>query len=150
MEQDSTTSDTADGTTLFAGDAWFDPIEAGIRDRIRGFIGELLDQELTAALGRGRHERAPDTPNGYRHGTRERQLTGSFRANRAERATRSPCAAPDRPHPGMAQRGAASLHADDAADRGADRRRLPGRHQHAGGSSARWAPCSAARWARTW
>ena len=77
MEQNSTTSETAD-TTLFAGEAWFDPIEAGIRDRIRGFIGELLEQELTTALGRGRHERAPDTPKGYRHGTRERQLTGSF------------------------------------------------------------------------
>ncbi len=40
MEQDSTTHKTADAT-LFAGDAWLDPIEAGIRDRIRGFIGEL-------------------------------------------------------------------------------------------------------------
>jgi len=77
MEQNSTTN-AADGTALFAGEAWFDPIEAGIRDRIRGFIGELLEQELTTALGRGRHERAPDTPKGYRHGTRERQLTGSF------------------------------------------------------------------------
>lgn len=77
MDQNSTTSETGD-TTLFSGDAWFDPIEAGIRDRIRGFIGELLDQELTAALGRGRHERASETPRGYRHGTRERQLTSSF------------------------------------------------------------------------
>jgi transposase-like protein len=75
MEQNSTPCETAD--TLFAGDAWFDPIEAGIRERIRGFIGELLDQELTSALGRNRHERT-ETPKGYRHGTRERQLTGSF------------------------------------------------------------------------
>ena len=50
MEQGSTKTD-ADGTGLFAGDAWFDPIEAGIRDRVRGFIQELLKQELTAALG---------------------------------------------------------------------------------------------------
>ncbi len=64
---------------LFAGDAWFDPIEAGIRERIRGFIGELLEQELTAALGgRGRHERAAGGPKGYRNGTRARQLMGSF------------------------------------------------------------------------
>ena len=77
MEQNSTTSETAD-TALFVGDTWFDPIEAGLRDRIRGFIGELLEQELTAALGRDRHERAVDRPKGYRHGTRERQLTGSF------------------------------------------------------------------------
>jgi transposase-like protein len=73
MEQNSTTSETAD-TALFAGDAWFDPIEAGLRERIRGFIGELLEQELTSALGRDRHERAVERPKGYRHGTRERQL----------------------------------------------------------------------------
>jgi putative transposase len=76
MEQDSTTA--ADGTGLFAGEAWFDPIEAGIRDRIRGFIEELLEQELTAALGRTRHERAAGEAKGYRNGTRERRLLGSF------------------------------------------------------------------------
>ena len=37
-----------------------------------------MEQELTTALGCGRHERAADTPKGYRHGTRARQLTGSF------------------------------------------------------------------------
>ena len=41
MRQGSTNTDTA-GTGLFAGDAWFDPIEAGIRERVRGFIQELL------------------------------------------------------------------------------------------------------------
>src|SRR3954471_18475389 len=76
MEQDSTTA--ADGTGLFAGQAWFDPIEAGIRDRIRGFIEELLEQELTAALGRDRCERAVGGAKGYRNGTRARQLLGSF------------------------------------------------------------------------
>jgi len=74
----TSTKTQADGTTLFAGDAWFDPIEAGIRDRVRGFIEELLEQELTAALGRTRHERAEGEPTGYRNGTRERQLLGSF------------------------------------------------------------------------
>ena len=76
MAQDSTT--VADGAGLFAGEAWFDPIEAGIRDRIRGFIEELLEQELTAALGRDRCERAVGGAKGYRNGTRERQLLGSF------------------------------------------------------------------------
>ena len=72
MEDNSTTTNT-DGTTLFAGDAWFDPIEAGIRDRVRGFIEELLEQELTAALGgRSKHERAVEHHQGYRNGTRER------------------------------------------------------------------------------
>jgi Transposase, Mutator family len=45
---------------------------------VRGFIQELLEQELTAALGRTRHERAEGEPKGYRNGTRERQLLGSF------------------------------------------------------------------------
>jgi transposase-like protein len=80
MKENSTTTDT-DGTTLFAGDAWFDPIEAGIRDRVRVFIEELLEQEVTAALGgRSKHERAVEHRQGYRNGTRERQLRGSFGA----------------------------------------------------------------------
>jgi len=77
MEQSSTKTE-ADGTALFAGEAWFDPIEAGIRERVRGFIEELIGQELDAALGRGRYERDAETPKGYRNGTRERQLLGSF------------------------------------------------------------------------
>jgi len=77
MEENSTKTD-ANGTMLFAGEAWFDPIEAGIRGRVRGFIQELLEQELTAALGRTRHERTAGEPVGYRNGTRERQLLGSF------------------------------------------------------------------------
>jgi putative transposase len=76
MDEDSTTA--AGGTALFAGEAWFDPIEAGIRGRIRGFIEELLEQELMAALGRARHERTAGEVKGYRNGTRERQLLGSF------------------------------------------------------------------------
>jgi putative transposase len=76
MEQDSsTTSDTA---TLFASEAWFDPIEAGIREQVRSFIEALIEQEIATALGRGRYERGGEAPKGYRHGTRERQLLGSF------------------------------------------------------------------------
>ena len=77
MEENNTKAQ-ADGTVLFAGDTWFDPIEAGIRGKVRGFIQELLEQELAAALGRTRHERAGGELKGYRNGTRERQLLGSF------------------------------------------------------------------------
>src|SRR5438067_8252370 len=77
MEQNSTTANT-DGRELLSGEAWFDPIEAGVRDRVRGFIEELLEQELTTALGRARHERSAEETKGYRNGTRERQLLGSF------------------------------------------------------------------------
>ena len=76
--EESNTKTQADGTMLFVGGTWFDPIEAGIRDRVRGFIEELLEQELTAALGRTRHERAENEPAGYRNGARKRQLLGSF------------------------------------------------------------------------
>jgi putative transposase len=61
---------------LFAGEAWFDPIEAELRSRIRDLIEELVEQELEAALGRGRYERGGVA--GHRHGHRRRRLTGSF------------------------------------------------------------------------
>ena len=74
MKTDSTTSPEAG--ELFAGEGWFDPIEAGIRGRIRDFIETMLEEELSAALGRDRYERGQG--NGHRHGRRRRQLLGSF------------------------------------------------------------------------
>jgi hypothetical protein len=58
MKTDSTkgTTEAAEGT-LFLGADWFDPLEAGVRTRISGFIEELLEAELDAALGRDRYER---------------------------------------------------------------------------------------------
>ena len=41
----------------FLCDDWFDPLETGVRIRIRGFIEGLLEAELDAALGRDRYER---------------------------------------------------------------------------------------------
>ncbi len=88
-----------DDAKLFLGEAWSDPIEAGIRDRIRGFIEQPIEEELAVALGRGRYERrhwrgdgevgSPDNLpagetadvaplDGHRHGHRERRITGSF------------------------------------------------------------------------
>ena len=52
MDKDSSQRPTEE--SLFAGEAWFDPIEAGLRDRIRGLVEELVEQELEAALERGR------------------------------------------------------------------------------------------------
>src|SRR5271156_1261733 len=71
----------------FLCDDWFVPLENGVRTRIRGFIEELLEDELDAALGRGRYERAgaadkesPKGAAGSRHGHRERGLLGTFGA----------------------------------------------------------------------
>ena len=74
MKTDSTRP--ANGQVLFGGEAWFDPIEAGVRGRIRSFIETMLEEELAATLGRGRYERGEG--QGHRHGRRERQLLGSF------------------------------------------------------------------------
>lgn len=63
-------------SALFAGEAWFDPIESGIRGRIRALIEELVEEELASALGRARYERGGTS--GHRHGHRVRPLTGSF------------------------------------------------------------------------
>src|SRR5262250_1534048 len=69
-------------------DNWFDPIEAGLRDRVREFLQGLLEAELDEALGRSRYARratpeddaaeAPQHASGHRHGHRSRSLLGTF------------------------------------------------------------------------
>jgi putative transposase len=73
MQKNSTSAEAA---PLFAGEAWFDPIEAALRQRVRGFLEEMVEQEATAALGRGRYQRGAAA--GYRNGRRSRRLLGSF------------------------------------------------------------------------
>jgi putative transposase len=63
--------------TPFAGGDWFDPLEEAVRSQVRAFIEELLEEELEAALGRGRYERGAAS-NGRRHGHRPRQLVTTF------------------------------------------------------------------------
>jgi hypothetical protein len=59
-------STTESNSHLF--DDWFDPIESGIRDRVRGLIEEMIGGELDAALSRPRYGRraahAEDTRRG--------------------------------------------------------------------------------------
>jgi transposase-like protein len=68
-------------------DDWFDPIEAGLRERVRGFIEEMIRDELDEVLARPRYGRRQKIPCGdeeakvvvgHRHGSRERSLTGTF------------------------------------------------------------------------
>ena len=57
------TKDTAiEGSNLLLGEGWRDGIEAGVRGRIRGFIEEMLEAELSQALGRGRYVRLKTAP----------------------------------------------------------------------------------------
>ncbi len=73
-------------TAAYLFDNWFDPIESGIRERVRGFIDELIRQELDEALARPRYTRLPKGAGaestsgvvGHRHGSRTRSLTGTF------------------------------------------------------------------------
>ena len=76
MKDDTKTSTVA----LLASDGAFDPLEDGVRQRVRCFIEAILEEELEAALGRGRYERACDGARGHRNGHRERQVIGTFGA----------------------------------------------------------------------
>jgi len=42
-------------TAVHLLDDWFDPIEAGLRDRVREFIQTMIEAELEAALSRPRY-----------------------------------------------------------------------------------------------
>ena len=63
----------------FAGSDWFDPLEEAVRSHVRALIEQLLEEELEAALGRGRYERGAIS-NGRRHGHGPRQPVTTFAA----------------------------------------------------------------------
>jgi hypothetical protein len=75
-------------TAVYLFDDWFDPIEAGVRDRVRGFIQAMIEGELDETLMRPRYGRRLASSSGkddglaaitgHRHGHRSRSLTGSF------------------------------------------------------------------------
>jgi putative transposase len=74
-----------DEATNYLFDNWFDPIEVGLRERVRGFIETMLETELEAVLARPRYGRQPADRGdegagigGHRHGRRARTLTGTF------------------------------------------------------------------------
>ena len=91
MENITRKSDSSQPAAETAGylfDDWFDPIEAGVRDRVRGFIQAMVEGELDAALMRPRYGRrsqsssgdadGPVGVTGHRHGHRSRSLMGTF------------------------------------------------------------------------
>jgi len=54
---DSSQPSAETSPTLF--DDWFDPIEARLRDQVRGLIEEMIRGELDAVLARPRYGRRP-------------------------------------------------------------------------------------------
>ncbi len=81
-------SQPAAETAVYLFDHWFDPIEAGLRDRVREFIHAMIEGELDMALSRPRYARHAKPSSGqaagavgatgHRHGHRSRSLLGSF------------------------------------------------------------------------
>jgi len=53
-------------------------IETEIRERVRGMIEAIVEEELESTLGAARSQRLGAARTGYRHGARERQLTTSL------------------------------------------------------------------------
>jgi putative transposase len=83
MTSDTTISELSQPRSEGSGclfDDWFDPIEAGLRERAREFIAEMIRVELEAVLGRARYARRGGEGGlaGHRHGSRSRSLLGSF------------------------------------------------------------------------
>jgi putative transposase len=90
MTSDSTTaclpqSEIETAEHLF--DNWFDPIEAGLRDRVRELLQAMLEGELDEVLARSRYVRRAKPADGdanavgvtgHRHGHRSRSLLGTF------------------------------------------------------------------------
>jgi putative transposase len=63
--------------SLLAADVGYDPIEDRLRDNVRSTIEAVFEEELAAFLGCLRYGRG-GARKGYRHGHRNRQLTGTF------------------------------------------------------------------------
>ena len=51
-------------TAVCLFDNWFDPIEGGLRDRVREFIHAMIEGELDTALSRPRYARHAKPPSG--------------------------------------------------------------------------------------
>jgi transposase-like protein len=83
---DQPQSETETAVHLF--DNWFDPIEAGLRDRAREFLQAMFEGELDEVLDRSRYVRRGKRSaggsegtvgiTGHRHGHRSRTLLGTF------------------------------------------------------------------------
>jgi transposase-like protein len=87
MTSDTTKCDStqpAEEASAGLFDNWFDPIESALRDRVRGFIEDLIQDELEGVLARPRYGRRATEgdgvagTSGHRHGSRRRTLTGTF------------------------------------------------------------------------
>ena len=144
MKSITTKSDSSQpvaDTAVYLFDDWFDPIEAAVRDRVRGFIQAMIEGELDETVAAAALRAAAEVVErrrmmaglavaGHRHGHRSRSLTGTF--GRTEIAVpRARLVGGGRQDHGMEEQGVADLSAPHAGGRRLDRVGLPGRHQYA-------------------
>lgn len=61
-----------------ADEARSDLIEDRLRATVRATIEAMFEEELEAFIGRCRYGQGDGVQKGYRHGYRERQITGTF------------------------------------------------------------------------
>jgi len=106
-------------------DEWFDPIEAGLRDRVRDFIQRMIESELEAVLSRRGYARRPKAdPRTRARAVSPATGTVTDRARiwGALAGWRSPCRGQGstprraRPQNGRARRGGASQRRPKQAD----------------------------------
>ena len=72
----SDSSQPAAETVVYLFDDWFDPIEAGVRDRVRELIQAMVEGELDAALMRPRFGRRSQSSSGDADGPVVSSATG--------------------------------------------------------------------------
>ena len=149
----SSPSDVSPTSELF--DDWIDPIETGVRARIRDWIEALIHSELDTALQRPRYGRSPGgeaepavaAVRGYRNGSRTRTLTGTFGKTEIT-VPRARLQGADGATTEWKSKALWACSAPDQGSRCADRVGVSIGDQHASGPP-RAPPCSAGRSART-
>jgi hypothetical protein len=143
MTSNTTKPDSSQHATETAAhlfDNWFDPIEAGLRDRVHEFLHAMFEGELDIVLSRPRYARRgqPSRCDGQGGSWRYRSsprlpvevAAGKLRPS-GDRCPARPVEHPRWQDDGVEEPGAAGLPAAHTDCRRADRQHLPCRHQHA-------------------
>jgi hypothetical protein len=89
---DSSQPQTETAVHLF--DNWFDPIEAGLRDRAREFLQAMLEGELDMVLARSHYARRAKPSSGDAEALVTATATGRGRCWEVSAKWRSRCRAP--------------------------------------------------------
>ena len=64
-------------TAVYLFDDWFDPIEAQVRERVRGFIHAMIEGELDETLQRPRYGRRAKSSDGENGSGSRSAVTGT-------------------------------------------------------------------------